>query len=186
MIRKWMVVLLLGALWLAGCSGQNKIDDPCLVGEWHLSNDRTFAPALLPAGAFAPEELTFLGSDGEITYTFGGDGVLTVLANNWQARYSVNSGGVPMVLELFLHGKAEAEYDLQDGQLLLKGLRSSQIRYMADLDGVAMLDSEKPAEFLPLFVSPHLSAQFECRTKLLRLTFVGWPAMSEPLQFRQP
>lgn len=185
MRKQWFFALLLAALWLTGCSGKTTIEDSCLVGEWRLSNDRTFAPALLPAGAFAPEELTFLGADGEITYTLGKDGRLTVLANNWQARYAVNSGGVTMALELFLHGKVEAEFSVQGSQLVLGALRSSQIRFMADLDGVAMLDSEKPDEFLPLFVPPYTSAQYECQASLLRLSFTGWPTVREVIQFRK-
>lgn len=184
MKRNLFWVCLLGIFTLAGCS-QPAITDECLVGTWEITNSRTFAPALLPEGAFVIQELTFMGSEGNLTYTFQKDGRLIVQANSWNGRLTVNSGGILMLLELFLNGKADAEFSLQADTLQVGKLLSSQMTYAADLDGIAMQDSKNPGEFLPLFTSAHPAAQYQCQRNVLRLSFANWPAVSDPLQFNR-
>jgi hypothetical protein len=157
----------------------------CVVGIWEIKDKEAFLRALVPVGAFDPEQLEFVKAVGSVAYRFDNDGVVTVEAVSFQGRYDVKMGIELGILDIRLTGFASGNYVLAGDSIQVVDMLSSEMSYHAYFQGEDMMADAKANAFLPLFVSPFNSATFECGLDSLNLEFVNHPGIQAPLEFKR-
>lgn len=183
---RWIIFGLLSLLLLAACNGSGKSGGKeCLVGPWKLESADTFVNALLPAGAFDPGQLTFDHSSGQVIYSFGEDGGLTVTTLGFNALSDFPFEGHKAVLDIQINGIANATFLADDALVTMEKLKPSAIQYRALADDTDLIDTQKPEEFLPLFTSQASSARYHCSDDTLSLRLVNVANKGEEIVFRR-
>ena len=177
--------LAVWVLLLAACSSkQPPQPPPCIVGKWGLTSPEAFFYAVIPAGAFKPEELDFEDGAGSLVYQFDEDGVLSVFTLQIQARFGVRYEQTLAPLDVVLIGIAQGKYSLADGdQVMLEQVTKDELNMKATMSGETMMDTNWAKDFVPLFVPPFTTAKYECTQDSLTLTILNQPTASQPLTF---
>jgi hypothetical protein len=183
--RIWMLAIILLPLFLTACNGRQV--DQCLLGSWGLSGDDMFSRTILPVGSFAPESLTFRGAAGGVIYQFQENGTLAVTVVSWQSRYEVKHETNLWALDLRMEGAVTGEYQLDRaaGTISLVKEKSGGVTYSAVLDGDLMMDSTKPSDVLPLFMSRLTTGKYTCAGDTLELSFPNIPGADKPITFQR-
>ena len=197
-----MILVFLAVLWmLAACtnpaspptstadSSPQPVRSPtpssCVVGIWEITDKAAFSRALVPAGAFDPQQLEFVKSLGSVAYRFDNEGVVTVEAVSFQSRYDVKMGIELGILDIRMAGFASGNFELDGGGIQVVEMLSSNMSYHAYYQGEDMMSDAKANAFLPLFVPPFNSATFKCSQDSLAFEFVNHPGIQAPLEFKR-
>ena len=196
--------LLLSGLFLAGCSPsaapiptatasatQTPIPRPsptaenCLIGIWEIKDPETFLRASVPAGAFDPETMDFVGSVGSVAYRFDVRNVVTVEAVSFQGRFDVKSEQDLSVLDIRMIGFTSGSYDLKGNTLNFLDMLSSDMTFEVFYQKEYMMDNARADSFLPLFVEPYRTANITCSQDALSLELINFPNIQEPIEFKR-
>ena len=161
--KPWFFVLLSLALALSACQGQSAgIKDSCLVGRWMVTSDDAFGRAMLPAGAFTPDQLKFNNVMSAAAYDIRADGTIRLLALRWTALFDVYVDRTVLPLELTLDGAVDAELQVKGDTLTVgKVIRQGAV-FAAYFDDNEMMTSKDVQEFAPLFTPGAQTAQYTC------------------------
>jgi hypothetical protein len=183
--RYWFWMGMILALVLSGCSqvGGAKIEDTCLVGKWMVESDEVLGRALLPSGAFIPEDLRYKDVMGVVGYAFSEDGVLTFQAVEWSTRFDVVTDKPPSLLVLQLSGVAAADFSVEGDRITVDKVTDDSTSFIAIYDDVEMLNTNKVEEFAPLFFQAARTGQYTCQADTLKITFTDPAGSSQMLTF---
>jgi hypothetical protein len=189
MQRKWWLSCILVSAWLwTSCGGgftSHQAAQPCLVGAWELSNQSgpAFFNATIPPGAFEPGSTKYLGGGGSLAYIFREDGTFSLQAQQVKVRYSVPSGADLLDMKLHMEGFATSSYKINQDVIEAGPAGNSDIRFVATMGSDEMMNTQKPAEFAPLFVPPYTKARFVCSADKLSLEILNLPGSNGSIEF---
>ena len=196
-----MIIMPMIAILLIGCNApgdKNKsavppVADPissptpsnCIEGIWELVNKDEFVRALIPVGSFDSTQFVLVKTVGGVAYRFDNAGVLTVEGAAFQGDIDVKDEATIVKLNIRMEGFASGRYQLDGNNIKISEMIDSEMTFSAAYDGEEMMADVKADGFLPLFVDPYISAQFDCSDTSLSLTFVNHPNILQPLQFKR-
>lgn len=179
---RWLSVLLLLGLSLSACSSTG-IKDECLVGRWMVTSDELLARAMLPPGAFNPNDLVFKGVGGAVGYYFSQDGVLTFQTVSWQVLFDVKVEQALMQMIVMSNGTATAKVNVAGDRITVGEVTQDLSSFSANLDGQEMMNTIKVSEFAPLFVKNAQTGQYKCEGDTLNITYTDSTGVTYPLVF---
>jgi hypothetical protein len=193
--RVTLAILLIAVSLMAACnvgskpvtSGNQPIGTSsiCLEGIWGIRHPETYFRYSLPPGAFDLNTLTFKDSIGGIAYRFDNKGVLTIEAVGFDGKFDVKQGAEIAPLEMKMSGFASGAYTIDGDTVSLTKVISSEIQLLATYAGESMMDTNKVADFAPLFVPSYTSAKFECTPETLTLQIANFPSIKEKIEFQR-
>lgn len=179
---RWLSVLILLTMSLSACNSAS-IKDECLVGRWMVTSDESLARAMLPPGAFNPDDLAFKGVGGAVGYDFSENGVLTFQAVSWQALFDVKVEQTLMQLLLTSNGTVTAKVDVAGDQITVGEVTQDLSSFIASLDGQEMMNTVKVGEFAPLFIRNAQTGQYQCEGDNLNITYTDPAGVTYKLVF---
>ena len=134
-------------------------------------------------GSIDIAEFVSVKTVGGVAYRFDNTGVVTVEGVAFNSDIDVNEQPSIVKLTISMEGFASGRYHLEGNNVKISEMIDSDMTFSAVYDGEEMMADVTADGFLPLFVDPYLSAQFECSDTNLLLTFADHPNISQPIQF---
>jgi hypothetical protein len=157
----------------------------CLVGIWEVKDKEAYIRSAIPAGAFQPEELKYIGSVGSLGMSFQNDGQIAVEAQQFMGRFDLTQDNGVVPLDIQMNGYASGNYQLDGDQLKITGLNKSQMTYKATADQQDMMTETQADRFLPLFVAPYTVGTVDCTAETLTIKLLNFPNTQSPLVFKK-